>query len=115
MALTLVSTQKNGTVILFGGKGSLQSRYREVVEASGYAFQHYEARLPQHGRPLAHKIALVIVVASMISHPLMAQARLWAGRSTRIVYVKNPSITAVRRAIADELLGSTTPAPPHAA
>jgi len=114
MALTLVSTQKPGTVILFGGKGSLQARYREVVEASGYAFQHYEARLPQHGRPLAN-IALVIVVAGMISHPLMAQARLWAGRSTRIVYVKNPSITAVRRAIADELLATTNPAPPHAA
>ena len=95
-----ISTQRRDTVVLFGGKGGLEARYRDAVERSGYEFRYYEARLPAHGGPLASRIALVIVVASMVSHPLMTQARQLAGDTTRIVYLKSGSISALRQIMA---------------
>ena len=87
------------TVVIIGGSGGLEARYREVVERNGYNFRYYEARMPNKLAPASTRITLVIVVVTMVSHPLMARARELAGDSARIVYLKSPSISAVRHAI----------------
>jgi hypothetical protein len=92
------------TVVIIGGKGGLEARYREAVEANGYALRYYEARVPNKLLPAAGKIALVIVIVTMVSHPLMARARELAGDHTRIVYLKSPSSSAVRQAVLDPRL-----------
>jgi hypothetical protein len=89
------------TVVIIGGKGGLEARYREAVEASGYALRYYEARVPNKVLPTAGKIALVIVIVTMVSHPLMTRARELAGDRTRIVYLKSSSSSAVRQTVAD--------------
>src|SRR4051794_38650154 len=93
------------TVVIIGGKGGLDARYREAVEASGYTLRYYEARVPHRLVPTASRIALVIVIVTMVSHPLMTRARELAGDHTRIVYLKSPSSSAVRQTIAGPLAG----------
>jgi hypothetical protein len=88
------------TVVIIGGKGGLEARYREAVEGNGYNFRYYEERVPKKLAAGASKIAMVIVVVTMVSHPLMARARELAGDQTRIVYLKSPSISAVRQTVA---------------
>ena len=88
------------TVVIIGGKSGLEARYREAVEASGYALRYYEARVPNKLLPAASKIALVIVIVTMVSHPLMTRARELAGDHTRIVYLKSASSSAVRQTVA---------------
>ena len=63
------------TVVIIGGKGGLEARYREAVEGSGYDFRYYEARVPNKLSPESGKLALVIVIVTMVSHSLMARAR----------------------------------------
>lgn len=94
-------TQSEGrdTVIILGGKGGLESRYREAVEQCGFDFCYYETRVPAKHVPSRTKIAMVIVMVTMISHPLMVQARALAGHGARIVYLKSPSISAVRQTV----------------
>lgn len=94
-------SRRRDTVVIIGGKGGLEARYREAVEASGYALRYYETRVPNRLLPAASKIALVIVIVTMVSHPLMTRARELAGGHARIVYLKSPSSSAVRQTIAD--------------
>lgn len=88
------------TVVIIGGKDSLQSHYRTAVEKNGYQLRSYETRVPTKCGPAATKIALVIVMVTMVSHPLMMRARELAGDQCRIVYLKSPSITSVRETLA---------------
>jgi hypothetical protein len=101
MTQQMIPAQRRDTVVLFGGKGGLSARYRDAVEQFGYGFRYYEARVPAHAGPLASRIALVIVIASMVSHPLLAHARQVAGDATRIVYLRSASISALRQTMAD--------------
>jgi hypothetical protein len=77
----------------------LEARYREVVEGSGYNFRYYEERVPRKLAPGAARIALVVVIVTMVSHPLMARARELAGDATRIVYLKSASSSALRQVV----------------
>lgn len=95
-------SQKRGTIVIIGGKGGLEARYREAVEGSGYNFRYYEGRVPSKLAPGVARIALVIVMVTMVSHPLMTRARDLAGEHTRIVYLKSPSISAVREMVASQ-------------
>jgi hypothetical protein len=108
-------THKRDMIVLVGGKGGFEARYREAVEHCGYAFRYYEARMPAHGGPSTNRIAMVFVVATMVSHPLMAQARLLAGDATRLVYLKSPSISALRQAMANGPLAAASPSHSRAA
>ncbi len=98
-------------MVLFGGKGGLEARYREAVERSGYAFRYYEAHIPASSGPLADRIAMVIVVTSMVSHPLLARARSLAGDAARIVYLRSASVSALRQLVASKLDDADCPAP----
>jgi hypothetical protein len=88
------------TVVIIGGKGGLEALYREAVERSGYNFRYYEERVPSRLGPASDRIALVIVMVTMVSHPLLTRARELAGSRSRIVYLKRPSISAVRQIVA---------------
>lgn len=88
------------TVVIIGGKGGLEAHYREAIERSGYQFRYYEDRVPNKLGPATAKIAMVIVIVTMVSHALLARARDLAGAHARIVYLKSPSISAVRQAVA---------------
>ena len=87
------------TVVIIGGKDSLQAHYRAAVEKNGYQLRSYETRVPTKCGPAASKIALVIVMVTMVSHPLMMRARALAGEQGRIVYLKSPSITSLRATV----------------
>jgi hypothetical protein len=95
-------TNGRDTVVIIGGKGGLEARYREAVERSGYNFRYYEERVPTKLAPATARIALVIVMVTMVSHPLMTRARELAGNHARIVYLKSPSISAVRQTVASQ-------------
>jgi hypothetical protein len=84
------------TIVILGGKGGFEARYREVAKRYGYELNYYEQRVPTKTRPSKNRIAMVIVMVSMISHPLMAHARGLADEGTEVVYLRSPSLSAVR-------------------
>jgi hypothetical protein len=96
------TTRENGrdAVVILGGKGGLEARYRETIESYGYDLWYFERRVPSGHVPSLSKIAMVIVMVTMISHPLLVQARALAANGARIVYLKSPSISAVRQTVA---------------
>lgn len=109
---------ERNTVIIVGGRGGLQARYREAVEKIGYRCRCYEDRVSTKCAPSAGKVALVIVMISMVSHPLLAHARELAGEQERIVYLKSPSVSSVRQtveAMAERYLPVATPSRPNLA
>lgn len=87
------------TVLVFGGCGGLSSRYRDVVEERGFTLRHYEKRVPSAARHGAGKIALIVVVVTMVSHPLRAAAEGLASDGAKIVYLKSASPSALRAAV----------------
>jgi hypothetical protein len=85
-------------VVVLGGHGGLASRYREVVEARGLSLQHYEQRVPRKAKSGSERIALVVVMVTMVSHNLAASAATIAA-GARLVYLKSPSVSALRAAV----------------
>ena len=96
--------RKGQTVMVVGGHGGLSSRYREVVEAHGVSLHHYEKKLPPSARRETGNIALVIIMVTMVSHALREQAQSLAANDTEVVYLRSPSVSALR-AVVDERLG----------
>jgi hypothetical protein len=94
-----LNSQARDTVVIIGGKGGLYARYREAVERNGYHFRGYEAHIPTKSGPTGARIALVIVMVTMVSHPLMTRARALAGDPERVVYLRSPSLSAVRQTV----------------
>lgn len=91
--------EKRTSIVVIGGNGGLFARYRDLVERSGYQFSGFENHVPVGRGPSAAKIALVIVMVTMVSHPLLERARALAGDPTRIVYLRSPSISALRQTL----------------
>lgn len=87
------------TVILLGGKGGFASRYRALAEEHGFTLEHFEVRIPPSARLNGARVALVLVIVSMISHNLRDQARKLAGSGTTVVYVNRASLSAVRTSL----------------
>jgi hypothetical protein len=87
------------TIVLIGGMGGLEARYRATVEGAGYTLRYYEARVPASAATSVNRVALVIVVVTMVSHPLLAQARKLAGAHAPMVYLKSHSVSALRQAL----------------
>ena len=87
------------TVMVVGGAGGLSERYRDVVEKHGLCLQHYEQRVPAGARHGAGRIGLVVIMASMVSHALRDQALSVAGEQASVVYLRSPSVSALRSAV----------------
>jgi hypothetical protein len=85
------------TVVIVGGKGSLTASYREVVEGVGLTMQHFEKKVPP--KRAFTRGALVVIMVSMISHALLDQARALATDGASIVYLRTPSVSALRDAL----------------
>jgi hypothetical protein len=91
-----ISRRSRGTVIILGGKGGSESRYRAVAAEHGYELEHYEQRVPSKTRISKGRVAFVLVMVSMISHPLMEHAKRLAGEGTSVVYLRSPSLSSIR-------------------
>lgn len=79
--------------------GGLEARYRAAVEDAGYTLRYFEARVPASSAASPDRVAAVIVVVTMVSHPLMTHARKLAGEQTPIIYLKKHSVSALRQAL----------------
>lgn len=90
--------------MVIGGSGGMSSRYRDVVERHGVTLRHYENKVPASARRDAGKIALVIIMVSMVSHALRDQAQSLALDEAPVVYLRSASVSALRAAV-DERLG----------
>jgi hypothetical protein len=82
--------------MLVGGIGKLERHYREAAAQRGMDLLYHEKKLgstPQN-------LKLIMVVASVISHPLREAAERCA-KSTGcpIIYLRQPSVAMVRRAM----------------
>lgn len=98
---------KNGhegkTVMVVGGNGGLSSRYREVVEEHGASMRHFEKKVPASARRDAGKIALVVIMVTMVSHALREQAQSLADSGAEVVYLRSPSVSALRQVVGERL------------
>lgn len=86
-------------MIILGGRGGYEARYRELARDYGYELKHYEQRLPPKSLPDPGRIALIVVMVSMISHPLRAQARRLADAGATVIYLKATSVAALRDSV----------------
>ncbi len=94
------NANENGkTVIVVGGAGGLSERYRDIVEKHGLCLQHYEQRVPAGARRAAGRVGLVVIMASMVSHSLRDQALSLAGEEASVIYLRSPSVSALRSAV----------------
>ena len=81
--------------MIIGGKGGLGA-LREAVEGSGYNFRFTKSAC-RKARARRGPIALVIVVGHGLA-PLLTRAREW--RREDPIFLKSPSISAVRQTVA---------------
>lgn len=87
-------------VVLFGGIGRMEPQYRALVQQSGYELLYRERRVLGGSPPTT--LAGVLVVTSVVSHPLREHAaRLAESCRVPIVYLRTPSLEAVRRGLAE--------------
>jgi hypothetical protein len=91
------------TVMVIGGNGGLSSRYRDIVEQHGASLRHYEKKVPPSARHDAGNIALIVVMVTMVSHSLRNQAQILANDNAPVVYLKSPSVSALRAAVEERL------------
>jgi hypothetical protein len=87
------------TVLVIGGSGGMSNRYRDVVEKRGWSLRHYENRLPAGARKGSGKIALVVIMVSMVSHSLLQQVQSMGLDDAQIVYLRSASISALRAVV----------------
>jgi Uncharacterized protein conserved in bacteria (DUF2325) len=87
------------TVLVIGGSGGMSNRYRDVIEKRGWSLRHYENRLPPGVRHGSGKIALVVIMVSMVSHSLLQQVQSLALNDAPVIYLRSASISALRTAV----------------
>ena len=90
--------------MVIGGSGGLSSRYRDVVERHGVSLRDYEKKVRASARRDAGKVALVVIMVTMVSHALREQAQSLAENDAPVVYLRSASVSALRAAV-DEQLG----------
>ena len=94
-------SERKDTVVIVGGHGGLSSRYREVLARVGFTMNHYERRVPESARHAGARIAMVVVMVTLVSHSLREQALALAARDqARVLFLRSPSVSALRDAVA---------------
>lgn len=94
------NSKASQTVLVIGGSGGMSERYRDVVEEHGCSLRHYENKLPQGARRDLGKVALIVIMVGMVSHPLREQVQTLAKGEAPIVYLRSASVSALRGAVA---------------
>lgn len=85
------------TLVLLGGTRGLSAAYRQVAEESGYVLRHYERSTPDP----TTTADLVILVVGVAGHAQRPQAQRLAARSgQRLLEMRQPSVSALRRVLA---------------
>ncbi|KYF76966.1 hypothetical protein BE11_39900 [Sorangium cellulosum] len=87
------------TVLVIGGSGGMSSRYRDLVEQHGWSMRHYENRVPPGARHGAGKVALIVIMVTMVSHALRDQMQSLAAEGAPVVYLRSASVSALRAAL----------------
>lgn len=87
------------TVLVIGGSGGMSDRYRDVVAKHGWELRHFENRVPAGARHGVGRVALVVVMVSMVSHSLREQVKSLADQDAPVVYLRSASISALRSAV----------------
>ena len=78
----------------------MSGRYRAIVEERGLVLRHFENRVPNGTRRTIGRVAAVIVMVSMVSHALRDQAKSLVPDDAPVVYLRSPSLSALRNAVA---------------
>ena len=89
----------NPTVLIIGGSGGMTERYRDVVEERGWSVRHYENRVPPGVRRGVGRVALVVIMVSMVSHSLLQQVRSLSIDDAPVIYLRSASVSALRSAV----------------
>ncbi|WP_437962809.1 DUF2325 domain-containing protein (plasmid) [Sorangium sp. So ce119] len=87
------------TVLVIGGSGGMSSRYRDLVEQHGWSMRHYENRVPPGARHGAGKVALIVIMVTMVSHALRDQMQSLTADGAPVVYLRSASVSALRAAL----------------
>ncbi|MDI3290022.1 DUF2325 domain-containing protein [Polyangium sp. 15x6] len=87
------------TVLVIGGSGGMSDRYRDVAEKHGLTLKHYETRVPKGVRRDVGKVALVIIMVTMVSHALRDQVQNLGIDGAQVVYLRSASVSALRGAL----------------
>ncbi|WP_438027433.1 DUF2325 domain-containing protein [Sorangium sp. So ce233] len=87
------------TVLVIGGSGGMSSRYRDLVEQHGWSMRHYENRVPPGARHGAGKVALIVIMVTMVSHALRDRMQSLAADGAPVVYLRSASVSALRAAL----------------
>lgn len=94
-------------VVVVGGLGRAEADYRAVVKSLGFELDYYERREP----PAPHRLttrggavnrpAAIVVFTAVCSHPQREAAqRLAEALGLTVHYLRQPSVFALRRALA---------------
>lgn len=95
-------------ILLVGGIGRMETQYRALVESRGFELIYRERKITG-GTPAA-TLAAILVVTTVVSHPLRDHAARLAGACrVPIVYLRAPSLSAVRKALDEAVGGTATP------
>jgi hypothetical protein len=87
------------TVLVIGGSGGMSNRYRDIVEGHGWSLKHYENKVPAGARRDLGKVALVIIMVTMVSHSLRDQVRHLGLEDAPVVYLRSASVSALKGAV----------------
>jgi hypothetical protein len=93
------AARSSQTVLVIGGSGGMSERYRDVVEKRGLSLRHYENKLPSGARRDLGKVALIVIMVSMVSHALRDQVRSLAVEDAPVIYLRSASVSALRGAV----------------
>jgi hypothetical protein len=103
-------------VLCVGGRSSAVPVYRRLIEACGARFEHHDGGQQHNVHQLDHTLAaadLVICQAGCISHNAYWRVKDHCKRTgKRCIYVDNPSVASLQRALAAALV-PPTPHPPQ--
>lgn len=87
-------------LLLVGGVGKMRTDYERTADAAGYDLEYAESKLPR----TPPRVARVIVFTAVISHPLReAAGRVAAAQRVPIAYLRTASVSALRKALAEEV------------
>lgn len=96
----VAEVRTKGAVIVVGGSGGMSEHYRAIVAERGLELRHFERRVPNGMRRLLGRVAVVFIMAGMVSHALRDQVQALVPDGAPVVYLRSASISALRSAVA---------------
>ena len=73
-------------------------RFLSMPEGN-WSLRHYENRVPPGARHSVGRIALIVIMVTMVSHALRDQIKDLVDDQTKVVYLRTASVSALRAAV----------------